>query len=95
MTCVYDGSMELDPIPEDVRQFLMKNFTDVRDEPPQGDYYVFSLKTSSGPLRHLKVHRSVFIYSEMVSDYLRNEDLAGQLERGDVEIAEPLSSEWS
>jgi hypothetical protein len=84
--------MELDPIPEDVRQFLRNNFSDILDEPAQGDYYVFSLKTSSGPGRHLKVHRNVFIYSEMVSEYLRKYDFVGQLESGDAEIAQPLSS---
>lgn len=86
---LYNESMELDPIPEDVRQFLISNFTDVRDEPRQGDRYVFSLKTSSGQLRQLKAHRNFFMYSEVVSQYLRNPDLVGQLENGDVEIVKP------
>lgn len=82
--------MERDPIPEDVRQFLTEHFTDVRDEPAQSDYYVFSLKTRTGQLRQLKVHQRLFIFSELVTRYLREHDLAVQLERGDVEIAEPL-----
>jgi hypothetical protein len=83
-------SMELDPIPEDVRQFLIKNFKDVRDEPAQGDYYVFNLKTNSGEPRTLKVHRNFFIYSEMVTAYLQEHDFVGKLEYGNHEIAEPI-----
>jgi hypothetical protein len=83
-------TMQIDPIPEDVRQFLIENFVDVRDERPEGDYYVFSLKTSNAQPRTLKVHRNFFIYSEVVNDYLKTQDLAGQLERGNVEIAAPL-----
>jgi hypothetical protein len=39
--------MEIDPIPEDVRQYLRQHFSDVKDELQQGDYYVFSMKTGS------------------------------------------------
>jgi hypothetical protein len=81
-----------DPIPGDVRQFLIANFTDVRDEPTEGDYYVFSLRTRTGQSRRLKVHRRLFIFSELVPTYLKQLDLADQLERGDVEIAQPLRS---
>lgn len=30
--------MEIDPLPEDVRQYLRRHFVDVKDEPAQGDY---------------------------------------------------------
>jgi hypothetical protein len=83
-------SMELDPIPEDVRRFLIKNFKDVRDEPAEGDYYVFSLKTNSGQPRTLKVHRNFFIYSEVVTAFLQEHDFVGNLASGNQEIAEPL-----
>jgi hypothetical protein len=83
--------MELDPIPDEVRQFLVKTFADVRDEPAQGESYVFSLTTSSGQLRRLKVHRQMFVYSGVISAYLQDYNFAAQLERGDVEITKPLS----
>jgi|HubBroStandDraft_2_1064218.scaffolds.fasta_scaffold392670_1 hypothetical protein len=81
--------MEIDPIPEDVREFLRKHFRDVKDEPPQGDYYVFSMKLQSGELRELKVHRNLFVFSEVVSRYLEQFDFLAQLGRANVEIAEP------
>jgi hypothetical protein len=40
--------MEIDPIPEDVREYLLQHFRDVKDEPSQGDCYVFSMKLPSG-----------------------------------------------
>lgn len=78
-----------DPIPEDVRQFLTKNFADVRDEPRQEDWYVFRLRTSSGQLRRVKVHRNFFMYCKVVPEFLRNSDLVGQLEMGDMVIIKP------
>jgi hypothetical protein len=81
--------MEADLIPEAIRRFLIKNFTDVRDEPRRGDCYVFSLKTSFGQLRHVTVHKNFFIHPEVVSAFLRNPDLVGQLERGDVSVRKP------
>jgi hypothetical protein len=81
--------MEPDPIADAFRQFLMKNFTEVRDEPRRGDCYVFSLKTSFRQLRHVTVHKNFFMYPEVVSGFLRNPDLVGQLERGDVSIPKP------
>jgi hypothetical protein len=84
--------MEIDPVPEDVREYLRKHFRDVKDEPSQGDYYVFSMKLPSGEPRELKVHRNMFVFSEMISAYLREHDFAAQLERGNVEIAKPLPS---
>ena len=82
--------MEIDPLPEDVRQYLRLHFGDVKDEPAQGDYYVFSMRLQSGEPRELKVHRNLFAFSEVVTTYLAEHGLAGQLERGNVEIAEPL-----
>lgn len=75
------------PIPEDFRQCLIKNFRDVRDEPMQGDYFVFSLKTNSGQPRTLRAHRNYFIYSKVVTAFLQK--LVGDLERGDVDLEEP------
>jgi hypothetical protein len=83
--------MEIDPIPEDIRAYLRKHFREVKDEQPQGHYYVFSLKSSSGQIRELKVHEQFFMYLNLVPDYLRDHDLAGQLERGNIEIAKPAS----
>jgi hypothetical protein len=82
--------MEIDPIPEDVREFLRKHFRDVKDEPPQGDYYVFSMKLQSGEARELKVQRDLFFFSELVSRYLEQYDFLRQLESGNIEIVEPL-----
>lgn len=84
------SSMEPDPTSDEARQFLLRNFADVRDEPAQGDFYVFGLKTNSGQTRHLKVHRRLFVYSGVISEYLQKHDFVGQLEGGDVEIIEPL-----
>jgi hypothetical protein len=83
--------MELDPIHEDIRGFLVEHFTDVRDEvleggPSQADRYVFALKTSSGQARRLSVHRNFSTFPATVSDYLREIDVAGRLENGDVEL---------
>jgi hypothetical protein len=82
--------MQPDPIPEDVRQFLTKNFKNVRDEPAQGDYYVFSMSATSGHPRTLKVHRNLFIYSEVVTAYLLEHDFVEKLEHGNQEITEPI-----
>lgn len=84
--------MDVDPIPEDVRQYLRGHFRDVKDEPSQGDYYVFTVRLDSGDRREIRVHRNVFVFSEMIPAYLRDNDLAGQLRQGNVEIAEPLSA---
>jgi hypothetical protein len=78
---------EADPIPEDVRRYLDQYFQEVKDELRQGDYYVFSLRLSSGEFRELKVHRMFFMFSESITDYLQKHDFAAQLERGNVEIA--------
>ncbi|HEX3875348.1 MAG TPA: hypothetical protein VHW24_00070 [Bryobacteraceae bacterium] len=78
--------MEVDPLPEDVRQYLRQYFTDVRDGASEGDYYVFSVKSSSGKRRELKVHFKLFFYSELVTAYLHENGFAAQLERGNVEI---------
>jgi hypothetical protein len=66
--------MEIDPVPENIRQSLRQHFRDVKDEPSQGNYYVFSLKLPSGAPREMKVHRNLFIFSELVSAYLREHD---------------------
>src|SRR6202161_2863454 len=80
-------NMEPDSIPEYVRQFLINTFKDVRDEPPQGQYCVFSIKPSSGQLRHfLKVRQDVSIHPGGLLDYLRTHDFAGKLENSSVEI---------
>jgi hypothetical protein len=84
--------MEIDPIPEDVRHHLRQHFSDVKDELPQGDYYVFSMKTGPGERRELKVHLELFMFSEVVTNYLRENNFAAQLERGNVEIAKPHRS---
>jgi hypothetical protein len=80
--------MVLDPIPEDVRAYLRKHFLSVTDEASQGDYYVFSVIASGTP-RVLKVHRNFFIFSELAARYLQDQNIAGQLERGNIEIAKP------
>lgn len=85
--------MEIDPLPEDIRQFLRKHFHNVKDELPEGNFYVFSMKLTTGEIRELKVHRSIFTFSSLVPDYLRNHDIAGQLQRGNVEITKPLRNE--
>jgi hypothetical protein len=82
--------MEADPIPKDVREYLHQHFQEVRDELPQGDSYVFSMRVASGEYRELKVHREVFMFSEGISAYLMQHDFASQLEKGNVEIVEPL-----
>jgi len=79
---VYNSNMELDPIFEDVRRFLIEAFGDVRNETPQDNYYAFSFKTSSGQLRRLKVHRSFSTHPGTVSDYLRGLNF----EAGDAEV---------
>lgn len=83
--------MEIDPIPNGVRQYLRQHFQAVKDELPQGEYYVFSIRLESGERRELKVHRNIFVFSESIPAYLRDHDFAGQLRRSDVEIAKPLS----
>lgn len=83
--------MEIDPIPEDIRQYLRQHFRDVQDEPSQGDYYVFSMKLLSGARRQMKVHRCFFLFPELVSAYLREHDLVAQLEHGNVEITKPFA----
>ena len=87
--------MEIDPLPEDIRHYLRQHFQDVSDEPRQGDYYVFLMKLNSGDLRTLKVHRDLFIFSSLVPDYLRNHNLASQLQHEDVEIARPLGTDMA
>ncbi len=82
--------MSIDPLPEDIRVYLKAHFSDVEDEAPQGDYYVFSMKLPSGLLRRLKVHRAFFMFSGVVTQYLTENNLAEQLKRGDVEIVRPL-----
>ncbi|MGA2269047.1 MAG: hypothetical protein ABSH44_11315 [Bryobacteraceae bacterium] len=59
--------MEIDPVPEDVREYLRKHFRDVKDKPSQGDHYVFSMKLRFGERRELKVHRNIFLFSEVIS----------------------------
>ncbi len=81
-----------DPIPEDIRIYLREHFSDVKDKPSEGHYYVFGLTSSSGQPRELKVHEYLFMYSNLVPDSLRDHDLADQLERGNVEIAKPTNS---
>jgi hypothetical protein len=81
--------MELDPIPEDIRKYLRERFHEVTDEPPQDDFYVFSVIVS-GTRRELKVHRNFFTFSDLASRYLREQDIARQLEHGNVSIIDPL-----
>ena len=80
--------MELDPIPEGIREYLREHFQEVCDEAPEGDYYVFSVDVQ-GTRRYVKVHRNLFMFAELVPRYLRENTIAAQLERGNVEIAEP------
>jgi hypothetical protein len=83
------GVWNLDPIPEDVRAYLREHFQNVHEESPEGDYYVFGVMVS-GSYRNLKVHRNFFMFADLVPRYLRDNDIAGQLQRGGVEIAEPF-----
>ncbi len=73
----------------EVRTYLLEHFQEVKDEPSQGDYYVFGVIAHGIP-REVKVHRNVFMFADLVPRYLRDHDIAQQLERGNVEIAEPL-----
>jgi len=82
-------AMQIDPILRDISQYLEEAFGNVSEESPEGDYYVLSVIVS-GERRTLKVHRNLFIFADVVPGYLRNNDIAGQLERGNVEIAKPL-----
>jgi hypothetical protein len=69
---------------------LRKSFANVQDEPRQGDFYVFSLRTNSNQLRHVRSHERFFTCSEEVPEFLRNVDLVGQLQKGDVVIGAPI-----
>lgn len=82
--------MEVDPIPEDVRRYLQEHFASVRDEPPEGNYYVFSMRLGSGERRELRVHRELFIFADLVPSYLQESDITAQLMKGNVVIAKPL-----
>jgi hypothetical protein len=82
--------MEIDPLPEDVRQYLRQHFSEVNDELPQGDSYVFSMKLASGERREIKVHRELSEFSGVIAAYLNEHNFAARLERGNVEISEPL-----
>jgi hypothetical protein len=79
--------MEPDRIAEYARQFLVQNFTDVQDELPQDEYYVFSVRASSGQLRHyLKIHKNLAINSSDLLDYLHRHNFAGKLKNSNVGI---------
>jgi hypothetical protein len=79
--------MEPNSIPEHVRQFLSDSFADVRDEPLQKDYYVFSVKPPSGQLRHyMRVRRNGAIQSRRLLEYLRTHDFVGKMKTGNVDI---------
>jgi len=80
--------MALDPIPEEVRLYLREHFQTVTDEPSTPDYYVFSV-TVQGVRREITVHRNFFMFPDVVPGYLRDIDIARQLETGNVEICEP------
>jgi hypothetical protein len=84
--------METDRIPEDVRQYLREHFTEVNDELPEKDYYVFSMRVQSGERRQLKVHRGMFVFAHTIPAFLREHDFAARLEQGNQEIAKPLLS---
>lgn len=81
--------MQVDPIFSDVGQYPEEAFGNVTEERPEGDYYVLSVIVC-GERRTLKVHRNLFIFADVVPRYLQDNDIAGQLERGNVEIARPL-----
>jgi hypothetical protein len=79
--------MELVPISDEIRQFLLDRFLDVRDEPPQEGYYIFSVKPHSSQLRHnLRVRKNVAVHPNGFLNYLRTHDFVGKLENSDVEI---------
>jgi hypothetical protein len=46
---------------------------------------------ASGKRRTLKVHSYFFIFN-IAPNYLRDNDIAGQLQRGDIELYKPLGS---
>ncbi len=48
--------MMSDATQQEVRQFLLAHFTNVQDEQPQGDYWVFTMQTASVKARAVKVH---------------------------------------
>jgi hypothetical protein len=82
--------MAVDPIPEDVRTYLREHFHDVTDEPSRPDRYVFGV-TVKGIPRKLKVDKSVFTFpADDVRNYLREFDVACQLESSDIEIKDLL-----
>jgi hypothetical protein len=78
-----------DPLTDCVRTYLREHFGEVKDESPLGDYFVFSVKVDGMP-RELKVHRDLFVFADVIPEYLNSTDIARQLKTiGNVEIADP------
>ena len=87
---MYDSSMEIDAMLEGVRRYLREHFDEVKDEPPQGNSYVFSIKLPLGVPREFKVHRNMVTLSGCIPAYLQENNLAGQLEGSNVQITNLL-----
>jgi hypothetical protein len=82
--------MQIDQIPEDMRQYLRAQFGDFREEvSPLPDYYVFSVGLPSNERHTLTVHRCFFMFPDHVRDRLSNDELARKLRNGDVKLAKP------
>ncbi len=82
--------MMSDATQQEVRQFLLAHFTNVQDEQPQGDYWVFTMQTASGKARAVKVHCELLRFEGAVLSYLERHGVARQLQGGNAEIARPL-----
>jgi hypothetical protein len=48
------------------------------------------MKLASGERREIKVHRELSEFSGVIAAYLNEHNFAARLERGNVEISEPL-----
>jgi hypothetical protein len=82
--------MQIDRIPEDMRQYLRAQFGNVQDEAsPLSDYYVFSVALPSSQRRTLTVHRYFFIFPDFVRSCLSDDKLAEKLRKGDVKLSKP------
>jgi hypothetical protein len=82
--------MEIDQIPNPVREYLREHYKDI-DEAREGDSYVFGMAVN-GIRRELKVHRNFFMFPDVVSRYFQDTNLAQCLEHGNVHITEPIAS---
>jgi len=80
---------QIDPIYDDIRQYLRLHGEVIRDEFSRGNYHVFVVDVH-GTHRELKVHNNALRFPDTMTRLLEDSDIVRKLESGDQEIIELL-----